>query len=238
MSRVYGVVVGTVAEVGDPLGEGRVRVEFPWMEGNNRGFWAPVATLMSGDRRGSWFMPERGDEVLVAFDHGDVNHPYIIGFLWNGADKPPIEDGITESVRRIRTVSGHVIEFDDRPGQHRILIKTAGENQIEMKDLPLPSITIKTKGNQKVEMTDAPPAITASLATGTAVALDATGVSVRAMTGMVTINCLQASVAASAMLNVAAPITNFAGVVQVPTLIAGAVVSGAYNPAPGNIFGL
>ena len=78
-----------VKDVDDPNGEGRIRVDFPWMGGNNQSYWAPVATLMSGSGRGSWFMPEVGDEVLVAFDHEDVNHPYILGFLWNGKDKPP-----------------------------------------------------------------------------------------------------------------------------------------------------
>jgi len=113
MSRQYGVVVGTVRDVNDPQGEGRVQVEFPWMEGNNRSYWAPVAAAMAGGAGksyGAWFMPEKDDEVLVAFDHGDVNHPYIIGFLWNGQDKPP-----SESVRErmFKSVNGHAIRFLD-----------------------------------------------------------------------------------------------------------------------------
>src|SRR6478609_7184664 len=112
MSRINGVVVGIVKSVEDPQAEGRVRVEFPWMGGNNQGYWAPVATLMSGGGRGSWFMPELEDEVLVAFDQGDVNHPFIIGFLWNGRDRPPVTD---PHRRLIRSVNGHEIEIYD-PG--------------------------------------------------------------------------------------------------------------------------
>ena len=113
MSKIYGVVTGEVDDLDDPEGEGRIRVRFGWLPGNNQSYWAPVATLMAGDRRGSWFMPEVGDEVLVAFDHGDVNHPYVIGFLWNGQDLPPVDDGASSEVRRLRTVSGAVTLSSD-----------------------------------------------------------------------------------------------------------------------------
>jgi uncharacterized protein involved in type VI secretion and phage assembly len=110
MSRLYGVVTGRVIDVKDPQGEGRVRLQFPWLPGQSEGYWAPVATLMSGKERGSWFMPEIEDEVLVAFEQGDVNHPYVIGFLWNGKDQPPSTD--TQS-RLLRSVNGHEIELYD-----------------------------------------------------------------------------------------------------------------------------
>ena len=110
MSRVYGVMPGKVKKVKDPQGEGRVLVEFSWMEGNNQSYWAPIATLMSGGGRGAWFQPEVGDEVLVAFDRGDVNHPYIVGFLWNGGDRPPTTD---PHLRLIRSVNGHEIAIYD-----------------------------------------------------------------------------------------------------------------------------
>lgn len=110
MSRIYGVVVAQVVSVDDPQGEGRVKVRYPWLSGNNQGYWAPVATLMAGSDRGTWFMPEDDDEVLVAFDQGDVEHPYIVGFLWNGADRPPSND---RHLRLIRTVNGHEIAIYD-----------------------------------------------------------------------------------------------------------------------------
>ncbi|MEW5868204.1 MAG: phage baseplate assembly protein V [Chloroflexota bacterium] len=108
--RVYGVVLGQVKDVNDPQGEGRVQVEFPWMGGKSDNTWAPVASLMAGNGRGAWFMPEVGDEVLVAFDHGDVKHPYVIGFLWSGKDNPPYEH-VRE--RAIRSVNGHAIRLLD-----------------------------------------------------------------------------------------------------------------------------
>jgi len=249
MNSVVGVVVGTVKDVKDPEGEGRVHVEFPWMEGRNEGYWAPPATLMAGGKRGSWFMPEVGDEVLVAFEHGDVNHPFIIGFLWNGVDKPPSDD-INASVRRLKTVSGHILEFDDNSGKERILLKTKGEHKIELVDAPTASIVIETKGGHHVALKDtgggtieiktkggsevtlegAPPKITVQSSGMNSVVISETE--------GVTVNCLMAKVTAQAMLNVSAPITVFSGVVQIPTLIAQTVVGTAYTPAPGNTFGL
>jgi phage baseplate assembly protein gpV len=153
VSRIDGVIVGVVKDTDDKDGEGRIKVEFPWMEGKNEGYWAPVATMMSGDRRGSWFMPEVGDEVLVAFERGDVNHPFIVGFLWNGKHKPPTQDDIPTTVRRLRTKSGHILEFDDRGGKERILLKTQGEHQIELEDSK-GFVHVKTKGGHHIEMDD------------------------------------------------------------------------------------
>jgi uncharacterized protein involved in type VI secretion and phage assembly len=112
---------------------GRIEVFFPWLSDGNKSAWARVATLMAGSNRGSWFMPELEDEVLVAFEHGDVNHPYIVGFLWNGQDKPPKTD---PKVRLIRSVNGHEIEIYD-PGvtggdKGHIRIKDAHGNTLEM----------------------------------------------------------------------------------------------------------
>jgi uncharacterized protein involved in type VI secretion and phage assembly len=110
MSKVYGVMIGVVKEVNDRQGEGRIQVEFPWMGGKNQSYWAPVAAPMAGGGRGAFFMPEPQDEVLVAFDRGDVNHPYIVGFLWNGQDRPP-SGHVRE--RMIKSKNGHAIRFLD-----------------------------------------------------------------------------------------------------------------------------
>lgn len=214
MTQVNGVVVGIVRSLDDPQQLGRVQVYFPWLSDTNQSYWARIATLMAGSDRGSWFMPEVDDEVLVAFEHGDPQHPYVVGFLWNGQAKPP-NQGITPKVRRLKTVSGHILEFDDRPGQTRILIKTQGGQQIELKDLPA-GITLSTTAGNQISISDVPSGITLSCPTGN-----------------LTITCLQASINASALLNVNAPIAQFSGVVQ-----ASAIVSPVYTPGVGNLFGL
>lgn len=113
MSRINGLVT---AKVKDRNSLGQVLVTYPWLTGKNDGYWAPVATMMGGNSRGSWFMPEKGDDVLVAFDHGDFDCPYVVGFLWNGQNKPPSLDPSADAdpQRRIlRSVNGHMIEIYD-----------------------------------------------------------------------------------------------------------------------------
>ena len=169
MTRVAGVVVGTVKDVEDPDGLGRVQVQLPWLEGDSTLQWAPVATLASGSERGSWWMPEQDDEVLIAFDHGDVDHPFIIGYTWNGAARPPDDGGA--AVRRVKTVAGHVLEFDDRPGDEKITIRSNGGQVVELLDGPA-SITVQTTGGQKVKLEDTPARATVSTSGGQKLTLD------------------------------------------------------------------
>ncbi|MFQ5812408.1 MAG: phage baseplate assembly protein V [Anaerolineae bacterium] len=151
MSRIEGVVVGVVRSLDDPQNEGRIQVDFPWLPGKNRSFWAPVATLMAGGNRGAWFMPEPQDEVLVAFDHGDVNHPYIIGFLWNGQDKPPETD---PNIRMLKTKKGHTIILDDKDDEEKIEIRSQSGHQFLLNDKS-EKIEIRSKGGLHVLLDDA-----------------------------------------------------------------------------------
>lgn len=122
-SRIYGVVIGVVTNNEDPEGLGRVKVKFPWLSDEDESDWARVATLMAGNERGTYFLPEVEDEVLVAFEQGDVRFPYVIGALWNGKDKPPAtnDDGKNNS-RMIKSRSGHVIRLNDEEGKETIEI--------------------------------------------------------------------------------------------------------------------
>ena len=92
MKRHPGVVVATVKSLDDPRGEGRIQIEFPWLPDITEHPWAPIAAPLAGGERGMFFMPEPKDEVLVAFEHGDFDHPFVVGFLWNGVDRPPESD--------------------------------------------------------------------------------------------------------------------------------------------------
>lgn len=132
-NRVYGLVSGIVTAVEDPEGLGRIKVKFPWLEGENETSYAPVATLMAGDQRGSFFMPELGDEVLVAYYQGDPSYPCVVGYVWNGQSKAPETD---PKRRMIRSVNGHQIEMYDATEQNGdkgyVRIKDAHGNVIEM----------------------------------------------------------------------------------------------------------
>ncbi|MGE3539969.1 MAG: phage baseplate assembly protein V [Candidatus Tectimicrobiota bacterium] len=134
---IVGVVVGIVTNNQDPDGMGRVKVRFPWRDDADESFWARIATLMAGPGRGSYFLPEVEDEVLVAFDHGDIHHPYVLGALWNGQDTPPASnsDG-KNNVRKITSRSGHEIILDDNTEQQqaRVTIQSQAGHQIVLDD--------------------------------------------------------------------------------------------------------
>ncbi len=147
-SRGHSVVVGIVTNNQDPEGQGRVKVRFPWLADQVESQWARVASPMAGNERGMFFLPEVNDEVVVAFEQGDMNHPYVLGALWNGVDKPPEtnSDG-KNNIRKITSRSGHEIIFGDdsttrkekveihTKAGHRILLDdSAGQEKIEIKD--------------------------------------------------------------------------------------------------------
>jgi uncharacterized protein involved in type VI secretion and phage assembly len=130
--RFYGVTIGTVTNNKDEEGLGRVKVKLPRISDTDETYWASVLTPMAGKERGIYFLPEVGDEVLVAFDQGDVNFPYILGGLWNGKDKPPEtnEDG-KNNKRLIKSRSGHQIILDDTKDAEKIIIQdSTGKNEI------------------------------------------------------------------------------------------------------------
>jgi uncharacterized protein involved in type VI secretion and phage assembly len=143
-----GVVVAIVTNNQDTEEQGRVKIKFPFMGDEAGEAWVRLATLMGGSDRGVVFYPEVGDEVLVVFEQGNINHPYIIGSLWNGQEKPPEKNSDGENnIKMIKTRSGHVIKLDDTDGSEKIEIidKTEG-NKISI-DSANNKITIVSAGN-------------------------------------------------------------------------------------------
>jgi uncharacterized protein involved in type VI secretion and phage assembly len=132
MRRHSGVALGIVTNLKDPLGEGRIKVKFTsFLDGGPESAWAAIAAPLAGGSRGVFFMPEKDDEVLVAFDRGHFDHPYVIGFLWNGVDKPPESD---PKNRVILTPGGHTLRFEDGDNAKKIVIKSSGGLEIILDD--------------------------------------------------------------------------------------------------------
>ncbi|MFY1112998.1 MAG: phage baseplate assembly protein V [Methanosarcinaceae archaeon] len=142
--RVEGVFLGIVTNNQDPEKGAKVKVKFPWVSEDD--YWARVVTLMAGNGRGTFFIPEVGDEVLVAFDHGDINNPYVIGALWNGEDSPPEknEDG-KNNIRKIRSRLGHEVVFNDEEGKGKVEIRTKSGHKIVLDD---------SSGGEKIDIMD------------------------------------------------------------------------------------
>ena len=146
--RFYGVVVGIVTNNKDPDDLHRVKVRFPWLSNDVESHWARVAAPMAGKNRGASFLPEVDDEVLVAFEHGQVDHPYVVGSLWNGKDNAPESNADGENNHRtLRSRSGHVLRFNDKSGNETIeIIDKTGNNKVVI-DSANNSITIEAKSD-------------------------------------------------------------------------------------------
>jgi uncharacterized protein involved in type VI secretion and phage assembly len=169
---------------------------------------------MAGNGRGTWFIPEVGDEVLVAFEAGDPRRPYVVGALWNGQDQPPETMDEDNNIRIIKSRNGIEIRMDDNAGKEKL--------------------TITTPAGQTVKLQDGPDQITIADSKGNEIELSQTGIKVIAGAKVeVTASTVEVS---AGMIVVDAGFSNFSGVVKCDTLIANSVVGSTYTPGAGNIW--
>jgi phage baseplate assembly protein gpV len=150
--KFYGVAVGRVSSDSDPLMLGRVQLTLPFLDSSDSSPWARVAVPMVGSSVGSYFIPANGDDVLVAFEHGDVNAPYVIGSLWSSQAPPPYASP-SQQMRTIHTPNGNEITFNDLVPT--ITIKTPNGQTVELSST---GVTVKSGGG-KIEIVDAPPSV-------------------------------------------------------------------------------
>lgn len=134
--RWHGVFPAIVTDNDDPMDMGRVKVKYPWMNDKLASGWARIVMAGASSERGIHWLPEVNDEVLIAFAYGDINYPYILGYLYNGKDKEPeqspVKNGKVE-VRTIKTREGHVVRFTDELGQRKIEIEDVdGVNKMHL----------------------------------------------------------------------------------------------------------
>ncbi|MCU0890084.1 MAG: phage baseplate assembly protein V [Rubritepida sp.] len=173
--------------------------------------------MMAGTERGTWFIPEPGDEVLVAFYAGDPSRPVVIGALWNGADAPPETMDAQNNIRAITSRSGHRVLLDDTAGAEKVEVETQGGHKLTLDDAAGGTITLEHSNGVKLTM-------------------DAVGNVELTANVKVTVNApAQLSVTAG-MVQVDAGMSRFSGVVQCDTLITNSVVSASYTPGAGNVW--
>jgi len=155
------LMVGVVTENNDPEGLGRVRVKCPTLTEEHESNWARVVAPGAGQDRGFDCLPEIDDEVLVAFEHGDIHRPYVLGGVWNGKDKPPekIGDTVASSKVRLRTLktrTGHTLQFieeDKGSSKKGVHVVTVYGHEIYLND-STKQIEIKTKGGHSLTLDD------------------------------------------------------------------------------------
>ena len=174
MATLNGVYSASVVDNRDSEGLARVLVRVSALTDVIGGdVWARVATMMAGRNRGTWFVPEVGDEVLVAFEQGDVKEPYVIGALWNAKSRPPAESPV--DVKLIRSRNGITLRIRDDRNNNALVLETPGGQRITLQDNP---------GSVRVED-----------ANGNSVMLSASGMTVNA-SAAVTVNASRVEVSA------------------------------------------
>jgi len=132
---VAGVATATVSRNDDPEGLGRVKLKLPWREPDFETDWTRIVTPMAGGGRGAVFLPEVGDEVLVAFDRDDIRYPYVLGALWSKTDKPPEANSDKKNdVRIVKSRKGHFLRFNDGKAKGSITIELSDGKKIEIDD--------------------------------------------------------------------------------------------------------
>lgn len=160
--QFYGVITGTVVDVADPLLLGRVRVRVPSIDGLEPLPWARIAVPMAGFGavlpHGTYFIPQLGTEVLVAFENGDVGKPYVIGSLWHALARPPLPSPLAQ-ISAIRTLTG---------------------SQIVFSELPIPTITIQAGPTPPVPI----PAPATPVSPPPTIMLSSVGITIMAPTGI------------------------------------------------------
>lgn len=197
---------------GDPDGRRRIEVEFPWLPDDGSGpprAWATPVTPYADDDQGFQMLPEIGSTVVVGFQAGYLDHPYVVGAVWNGKAPAPQQFDDSNDKRLIRTRSGSLLEFDDTSGSVKITLETPGGHRVVLDDGRL-DVEIRCSNGTRVELTAA---------------------------GGVRIDANSTVDVTAAMVNVNAPMSKFTGIVQCDTLIAQTgVVSPSYTPGAGNVW--
>lgn len=217
--RLYGVHPAVVADVVDPDGQGRVLVRLPWASdtaADSYEAWARLATLMAGDNRGSWFIPDVDDEVLVAFEGGDPRRPYVVGALWNGVDAPPetMDSSGANDRKVLRSRNGVMVTLDDSSGQEQLVLETPGGQSVVLQDGP-GTVTVEDAGGNRAVFESAGITVTSS--------------------AKVTVSASTVEVSAG-MVTVTAGMCKFSGAIEAETVITRAVVSLGYTPGAGNMW--
>ncbi len=219
-NRLYGVYPAQVTNIVDTDGQGRVKVKLPWAPDSGSGgyeVWARLAVLMAGNDRGTWFIPDPNDEVLIAFEGGDARRPYVLGMLWNGQDAPPetMDGAGANNKKTICSRTGIKITFDDTGGSE--------------------VLTLKTPGGQSVTLSDAGSSIEVADSNGNDIKMDASGVTISAAAD-VTIEASGSMTLTAISLTVNAAQSIFSGSVQGNSVITPSVIGASYTPGAGNIW--
>ncbi|ACY16167.1 phage baseplate assembly protein V [Haliangium ochraceum] len=147
--HLRGVYLGIVTgnNKGDGANKFQLKLRFPWLPSGSseESFWARIAVPMAGKERGTYFLPEIDDQVLVVFIHGEIERPVVIGSLWSGQDKPPENNQNGENnLRLIKSRAGHRLILDDTSGSERVILTDSTKKNKILLDTANDVVTVET----------------------------------------------------------------------------------------------
>ncbi|WP_266168306.1 phage baseplate assembly protein V [Dyella subtropica] len=147
--QLAGVTVAQVNRTDDPKGMGRITVNFQIDGARIESDWLQVMSFYGGPDYGAFFLPRKDESVLVAFADGDINQPFVLGTLWNGGIKPPVQGAARQQdVRLIKTKQGKQLLFDDsKDGQLTLIDEKQNKVQI---DTANNRIVVESKGEVSI----------------------------------------------------------------------------------------
>jgi uncharacterized protein involved in type VI secretion and phage assembly len=215
--------LGTVKSVKDPENRNRVQVRVFNTDGvadQDAPVWARVAVPFAGGNRGAFFIPSVGDEVVLVFLSGDPRFPIVIGSLWNGMDSAP------------ETLGGS----GDAVDRWTITGKAGTRIAIVEESASAATIKFSTPGGLVGTMSDGDGSIEFTNSSQTSIRIDASGVTINAPTGTVSITAASEVDITAPSLSVSAAMSSFSGIVQCQVLQATTVVATTYTPGAGNVW--
>lgn len=148
---VQGVMVGIVAENNNKNFPGMVRVQIPTRDKNKNILqWMKVINLLGGKTWGGYIVPEIGEQVVVAFENGNINNAYVIGSIYKNDSEIPSKNYTDENYKKLfSTKGGNQIVFDDETDKQKITINTNSKQTITLDD-EKKLISIKDKDSKNM----------------------------------------------------------------------------------------
>jgi phage protein D/phage baseplate assembly protein gpV len=206
-----GIYPAIVTDNADPDKLNRVKLKYPWFDDGVQSDWARVVTLGAGDEMGMHWLPEINDEVLVAFEHGNFNHPYVLGGVHSQKLKPSSESQADKAIdkRVMKSRTGHMIIMDDTSGQEKITIQSKDGHVFTIDDANK-SIAINSNGGRHIKIDDSgnkitiDGAATIEIKSTNAINIEAINVTIKG-SAKVAVEGAQVEVKGSAMVKVSAP---------------------------------
>lgn len=208
--RLFGLYPAIVTDIVDPGSMGRVQVSFPWLGevGRDVRAWARMVSLYADKDQGWQILPEVDSEVIVGFEAGAIERPYVVGAVWNGVEPLPQSVEAANNKRLLKTRSGTLLEFDDSEGAAKVTLVMQSGHKLVLDD-PAQSVVLKHSNGCELVMNAG---------------------------GQVKITANSTVEVTASAVNLHAPMVNCDGVVKCQTLITQSVISPLYTPGAGNVW--